>query len=551
MDHALDDFTTWLSMLERVVENSTNMVVIADRDRRIMWVNKTYTQITGWTLAECAGRSAGDFLHGPLTSQVAINRLRHQLREGKSVFDLELINYRKSGDSYTVSLNIEPIRDEAGDVIAYLSIQSDISEKKRLETESAQLRRHLEVAQRLARLGRIEYNPASGLSRWSSVVYQVLGLEVTSEHRDVYDFLRHVKEEDRSQLEQQIAQCLESGEGLDLELRVVDSSGAIHWVRCRANPEFQDGRYQFPHTWSIQDVTVYKELIEERQEKNLQLNRLVHERTRRLEEANHALEAFSYALSHDLKKPIRHMVSYAHLLKEGLGNGDISVCEAYSEKIIQAGVKMQALVESMLGFARLGQAGLNLKDVDLAVLIRDVIGELSRDPEASAVEWVISDALPTVEADPILLREVWINLIDNALKYSKHQNVSRVEVGASQHKSGWVIFVRDNGRGFDASHADQIFGMFQRLISEDVVPGSGIGLALVKRIVESHNGRVWAESELGSGATFYVYLPNTESYHDGDFELQLRACGLGPREPGSEGWNLSRDTFFGSLSSGD
>lgn len=511
LNHALgiDDLSVWLGMLQKIVDDSTNMVVVTDAERRIKWVNATYTRTTGWTLEECAGKRPRELLHGPATDTADLSRLANLLRQKVSVSNFELVNYKKSGEPYHVSLNIEPIHDSAGAVYAYLSIQSDITERRQLELRTIELSQRLEVAQRLARLGRIETDLASGRSRWSSEVYRILGMSPDETPRGFDDLLAFAHPEDLPALERATGASNGRGDEVELEFRVVGVHGGRRWVRCRGVPLLDGGGYRAPVVWSVQDITLYKERLEEKRLRNEVLNQLVLARTRKLEESNRALEEFSYALSHDLRTPLRHVVGFAELLKEELGSGSFDACAPYCDRILGAAGKMQRLIEGMLSFARFGRDGLRVAPIDLAELIRDVVAGLASDAGPSEIRWRIEQGLPTVQGDPVLMREVWVNLLGNALKYSGHRDISEIEVGWHAHPEGWVLFVRDNGVGFDPAQADKLFGMFQRLHRSGRFPGEGIGLALVRRIVESHGGRIWATSRVDQGATFYFFLPAT------------------------------------------
>jgi PAS domain S-box-containing protein len=503
--HDIDDLTLWLEVLQRVADASTNMVVITDPERRILWVNATYVRITGWALAECIGKRPRELLHGPDTSREVLDRMADQLRNGEPVQDVELVNYRRSGEAYRVRLNIEAVRDGGGQTIAYLSMQSDITDQHQLALDSQELKRRLDVAQRLARLGRIEVDPVSGRSQWSSEVFRILGEVPDEAPRDFLDLLQHVPETDRAALLATINAACASDE-VDVELKVQGRRG-VRWLRCIGVPPSPAQPGALPVSWSVQDVTPYKSSLEQKRVLNDRLNRLVQERTRSLEESNQALEDFSYALSHDLRTPLRHVAGYAEVMADALRAGRWEECMRYCDKVGQAAQKMQALIEGMLAFARAGRQGLRIETVDVAAMVSELVTVVDSAGPASAVVWDIDPDLPQIEGDPVLLREVWLNLMDNAVKYSSRCEQSHIRIAWSCQDEGWSFTIRDNGAGFDPQHAHKLFGMFQRLHREDQFTGTGVGLALVHRIIESHGGRIWAESSPGEGASFHFCLP--------------------------------------------
>lgn len=505
----LQDLTSWLTILEKIVEQSANMVVITDAEQRIRWVNRTYTQTTGWSLDEVQGKTAGRLLHGPLTNPQVSQFVRERLRQGLSVSGVETVNYRKNGDPYTVMLNIEPIRDNRGQVLAYFSIQSDVSEQRALERTNAQLQHHLQVAQRLARLGRVEFDADTRSIRWSSEVYSILELPDDEAPKTLRALLAFVCPEAQHDLQERLRRVMQNGDEFDQELPITTHKGHRRWVRCRGVPQRQGGSIRPPGTWTIQDVTVYKELIEQKSLNNHKLQAMVDERTANLEEARQSLEAFSHALSHDLKKPIRHMVSYAEIAQDALLAGDIHAAQAYCQKVVAAGARLQSLIDGMLEFSRMGRRGITPTWVDLAALVGDCLSEVAASFADRRFHASGQDTLPDLWVDPILMREVWVNLIDNAFKYSGHQALTQLVFACTRSDSGWTLSLSDNGCGFSPAMHSHIFQMFGRANPDGAIAGDGIGLALCQRIVQAHGGRIWAESVAGEGSVFHLWLPRS------------------------------------------
>ncbi|TNF60072.1 MAG: PAS domain S-box protein [Burkholderiales bacterium] len=506
----LDDLTSWLLVLERIVEQSGNMVVVTDADQRVSWVNRTYTKVTGWTLEEVRGRRAGERLHGPLTDRNVTLAMSGSLRAGLSVSGVEVINYRKNGEPYVALLNIEPIRDGQGNTVAYFSIQSDVTERRALEQANARLQQQLQVAQSLARLGRITYRRATQDLQWSTEVCDLLELDRSVLEGPCSMLMDFVEDASKEQLIEAARRGVESGDEIDVEVPVVSARGGRRWVRCRALPQVDGQSWKMPETWTVQDVTLYREKLEQKRSTNERLQAMVDERTRHLQQANHSLEAFSHALSHDLKKPIRHMVSYAEITRELLAGGDAEAAMNYAGKVAAAGVRLQHLIDGMLGFCRLGRKGISPADVDLRVLITECLDETASSFPARVFSVDGIAQLPVVRADPVLIRDVWCNLLDNAFKYSQMRPVTQLEFGATEAGEGWTVFLRDNGCGFAQGQQESIFEMFSRAATDQQIHGDGIGLAMCRRIVHSHGGRIWAESKSGEGSTFFVFLPYGE-----------------------------------------
>lgn len=225
-----------------------------------------------------------------------------------------------------------------------------------------------------------------------------------------------------------------------------------------------------------------------------------------LTRSNKELEAFSYSVSHDLRAPLRHIVGYAEMLKEG-GASKLSPKEARCvETIIESSEYAGRLVDKLLGFSRLGRAELQRVQVDLNILVRETQRDVMQDVQDRNITWKIGP-LPTVVVDLMMIRMAVRDLLSNAIKYTRQKDEAIIEVGVQNHKTEYVFFVKDNGVGFDMAYVDKLFGVFQRLHRWEDYEGTGIGLANVRRVIERHGGRTWAEGIEDKGATFYFTLP--------------------------------------------
>jgi len=231
----------------------------------------------------------------------------------------------------------------------------------------------------------------------------------------------------------------------------------------------------------------------------------------RLEAANKELEAFSSSVSHDLRAPLRHLNGYARALREDCQSTLDQQGRDYLENITKAAEQMGALIDDLLSFARTSQQSLTRQELDFNRIVNGIIDDLKPDQQKRQIDWVVGP-LPSVWGDAGLLRQVWVNLITNALKYTRHRERARIEIGCQDDSDGqFVFFIKDNGAGFDMSLSQKLFGLFQRLHSREEFEGTGLGLANVRRIVERHSGRTWAEGRVNEGATFFFSLPKFSS----------------------------------------
>jgi len=256
----------------------------------------------------------------------------------------------------------------------------------------------------------------------------------------------------------------------------------------------------------MHDISELHTVNQQARLQNELLEQKVADRTSKLERANQQLDAFCYSVAHDLRTPLRAINGYATIVLQDYGPHLPAECVAYVEKLRRYGLQMGSLVDDLLDFSRLGQARFLRTTVDSEALVQDLWRELLQQDAGRRIELVVQ-ALHPCSGDLALLRQVWLNLLSNAIKYTRAAPAARVIVGSELHDGQIVYCVADNGVGFDPRYSDKLFQVFERLHGTEEFEGNGVGLAIVRQVVERHGGRAWAQSTPGEGAKFYFSVP--------------------------------------------
>jgi len=500
-----------LAKVSLVASFTENLVIITDARGCTEWVNRAFTERTGFTLEEMTGVRPGRLLQGAESDPDVVRNISAALRDGQSI-RTELTNYTKSGEPYWVQLQITPIRNAAGEIEQYVSVQTDASDRRRAELEIRALNTGLEkrVQKRALQLAQFK----SALDRHGLVVISDAHGVITYVNDRVCELSGFTREEliggthrllnsghHPASFFDELWTTIRAGQVWHGEICNRTRQGAPLWVDTTIVPFLNEAGVPDQFI-SIQTDVTERRIAEER------VTQLYHEVEAsgvQLRAANSELESFAYSVSHDLRAPLRHIHGYLDMLRRATAGQLSEKAERYVQTAANASVQMGRLIDDLLAFSRMGQAEMHLARVDLDGLVHEVVAEFAAEGGGS-VQWEIAP-LPTVAGDVAMLRQVLVNLIGNAVKYSAKRDVPRVAIGPAGVEDGRLVFaVRDNGAGFDMAYSDKLFGVFQRLHHENEFEGTGIGLAIVRRILQRHDGRIWAEAAPDQGATFYFTL---------------------------------------------
>jgi PAS domain S-box-containing protein len=508
--------------LQRAIFNSASFSSIATDAKGIIQIfNVGAERMLGYTAAEVVNKITAADLHDP--EEVAARAATLSVEFGttiapgfealvfkaaRGIEDIyELTKVRKDGSRLSAVVSVTALRD-ADTIIGYLLIGTDNTARQEVEEERKKLDQGLRDQQFYTR-SLIESNidalmaidPRGIITDVNKQTEVLTGCTrdelIGAPFKDCFT--------DPHRAEAGIRRVLTEGKVTNYELTALARDGAQTVVSYNATT-FHDRNRKLRGVFAAaRDMTELK-----RYEHTVRQNELQRERdaahAEELAVVNQELEAFSYSVSHDLRAPLRHIHGYVEMLR-GATDGQLSdKAKHYLTTITDASVEMGDLIDGLLTFSRLGRTEIRGTSVDVGELVQHAIRGLEMAVKGTQIVWRLGP-LPRVIGDAALLKQVISNLIDNAIKYSRTRDPATIEIGCAGEEAGRVIlFVRDNGVGFDMRYAHKLFGVFQRLHRSDEFEGTGIGLATVRRIVGRHGGRVWAEGALNAGATFYFTL---------------------------------------------
>lgn len=484
------------------------MAISSPDTKRWLQVNDRLCAILGYTRDELLGMTWAEMTPAP---DLELNLdLLQQMKDGlRESYGMHKRFVRKDGQLVEAEIEVRAVRDAQGRLLRLLSTVQDVTERSRASEALRRQTQLLEQAEAIAGLGSWSFDPRAGEPVWwSGQLYRNLGIDpAQGPPADLQAHLALVHPDDMAMLAAFIPARREPGDTQSVEFRRHPGLGPTRWFRVSVRKEpGAHGSHRL--TGTVLDITALKQAQQALEQTNADLERRVDQRTEQLLAANRELEAFSYTVSHDLKAPLRGIDGYSQLLQEDHGERLDDTGRAYLERIRRGVGQMGLLISDLLAYSRMERRSIEQQTVELLPLVERVLEEHSADVERTGARIDLSALQSTaLTTDREGLAVILRNLIGNALKFHRPGVYPELVMGSRLENGHHLIWVKDNGVGFDMKYSDRIFGIFQRLQRGDAYPGTGVGLALVSKAAQRMGGRVWAESTPGQGSTFFVELP--------------------------------------------
>ncbi|HEY3662926.1 MAG TPA: PAS domain S-box protein [Chthoniobacterales bacterium] len=493
-----------------LIEATPSAVVLANREGRVVLANPEAEKLFGYAREELVGQTVDMLVperfravHPSYRTAYSTRPEARPMGKGRDLFAR-----RKDGSEVPVEIGLNPIETPEGSFI--LSVIIDISERKAAdERQKATLRELNDLRTALDEHAIVAMTDAQGTIVYVNDKFCEISKygreELLGQDHRLINSGHHPKEFMRD-----LWQTIGRGEVWKGEIKNRAKDDSYYWVDTTIVPFLKDDGKPHHYVAVRADITERKRVEEQVLELNAELERRVAERTAELEAANRELEAFSYSVSHDLRAPLRAVDGFSQAVLDDFGALLPEEGRHYLQTIRAGAQRMGQLIDDLLTFARLSRLPLTRQPIDTDSVVRQALAELAPHSDGRSVDLRIGDLAPC-EGDPGLIRQVWVNLLSNALKYTRQREAAVIDIGSRAEDGETVYYVTDNGTGFDMRYSDKLFGVFQRLHRAEEFEGTGVGLAIAQRVIHRHRGRIWAEAELGQGATFQFTLGTEEN----------------------------------------
>lgn len=486
---------------ESTFEQAAVGIAMLSPEGRWLKVNRKFCEIVGYPPEELLKTTFQDITH-PDDLHTDLAFVKQMLARELSTYSLKKRYIRKDGTLVWINLNVSLVWKEDATPDYFISVVEDIQERVDAETS-------LLEARRLGGLGYWKWELRTNQHTWTEEIYHIYGRDTSLPPAVYPDVQQYFTAESWQVLSNAVERAMQSNTPYSCDVEVIRPDGSQRWITARGE-QIVDVRGDIVALHgTVQDITERKQAEEEIRQLNASLEQRVEQRTAQLQAANRELDAFAYAISHDLRAPLRAMSGFSQALEEDFGEQLTSNALIYLRQIRQASLQMTELIDALLKLSRSTRGDLVKTKVDISELARQICDALTLQQPERDLRWQIEPGL-SGWADPRMLQAVLHNLLENAWKYTSKQDRAEIRLYRTEQDGLPCFCVADNGDGFDMRYVDKLFQPFQRLHRQDEFSGIGIGLTTVQRIIHRHGGVITAQSEPGKGALFCFTLPEPQ-----------------------------------------
>lgn len=487
-----------LKLLETVITNTSDGVVIkealpsSELGRKITYVNESFTRMTGYSQSEIIGKTH-KFLQGFNSDSEQLKRFYKALDEVKSV-EMTIINYKKNGKEFWVDLSLNPVFNSLGEHTHWISIERDVTERKNQEQKLAEISQKLLNTLDSIQDGFYTLDNNWNVSYWNKIAEQISGKK---QEEMIGKNLWQVYE---GEISKKIYSKFHKAKKQDKPTRLeVFSKKNKSWFELNAFP-------------SNMGLTIYFKDITERKQiesKLKKMNKALETKIKELAISNEELEQFAYVASHDLQEPLRMVTSFLTQIENKYENVLDEKGKKYIFFAVDGAKRMRQIILDLLEFSRIGKNKNNLEEINLIDIVDEIVLLYGNQIEEKKAK-INYENLPKLQFYAAPLKIIFQNLISNALKYSKSNSTPSIDITSKETSIAWEFIIQDNGIGIDPEYFEKIFIIFQRLHNKDEFSGTGMGLAITKKIVENLGGKIWVESKEGIGSNFHFTIPKNK-----------------------------------------